>query len=47
MILNIDETLKIAEQIERNGVAFYETAAERFRGEEKRTTRGTECAARF
>jgi rubrerythrin len=37
MILNVDETLKIAEQIERNGIAFYERAAERFHGEEKRT----------
>jgi rubrerythrin len=37
MILNVDEILKIAEQIERNGIAFYERAAERFHGEEKRT----------
>ena len=37
MILNADEILKIAEQIERNGITFYEKAAERFQGEEKRT----------
>jgi rubrerythrin len=37
MILNADEILKIAEQIERNGIAFYERAAERFHGDEKRT----------
>ncbi len=37
MILNADEILKIAEQIERNGIAFYERAAERFQGDEKRT----------
>lgn len=35
MIFNAEEVLKIAEQIERNGIAFYETAAERFSGEEK------------
>jgi rubrerythrin len=37
MILNADEILKIAEQIERNGIAFYERAAERFHGDEERT----------
>jgi rubrerythrin len=37
MIFNADEVLKIAEQIERNGIAFYEKAAERFQGDEKRT----------
>jgi rubrerythrin len=37
MIFNADEVLKIAEQIERNGIDFYERAAERFEGEEKRT----------
>jgi len=37
MIFNADEVLKIAEQIERNGIAFYERAAERFQGDEKRT----------
>ena len=37
MILNADEILKIAEQIERNGIAFYERAAERFQGGEQRT----------
>jgi rubrerythrin len=37
MIFNADEILKIAEQIERNGIAFYERAAARFRGDEKRT----------
>lgn len=37
MIFNADEVLKIAEQIERNGIAFYETAAERFDGDMKRT----------
>lgn len=35
MIFNAEEVLKIAEQIERNGTTFYETAAERFSGEEK------------
>jgi rubrerythrin len=34
---NADEVLRIAEQIERNGTAFYERAADRFRGEERRT----------
>jgi rubrerythrin len=34
---NADEVLEIAEQIERNGMVFYEKAAERFRGDEKRT----------
>jgi rubrerythrin len=33
---NFGEILEIAEQIERNGMAFYEKAAERFRGDEKR-----------
>jgi rubrerythrin len=37
MAFNVDEILEIAEQIERNGMAFYEKAAERFRGDEKRT----------
>ena len=37
MIFNADEVLEIAEQIERNGIAFYEKAAERFHGDEKRT----------
>ena len=37
MILNADEILKIAEQIERNGITFYEKAAERFQGDEERT----------
>jgi rubrerythrin len=37
MIFNADEVLKIAEQIERNGIAFYGTAAERFDGDVKRT----------
>jgi len=37
MILNADEILKIAEQIERNGITFYEKAAERFQGEEEST----------
>ena len=37
MIFNADEVLKIAEQIERNGIAFYEKAAERFQGDQKRT----------
>ena len=37
MILNADEILEIAEQIERNGIAFYERAAERFHGDEERT----------
>jgi rubrerythrin len=36
MVFNADEVLKIAEQIERNGIAFYEKAAERFRDNEKR-----------
>jgi rubrerythrin len=40
MILNADEILKIAEQIERNGIAFYERAAERFQGDEERTLLG-------
>ena len=40
MILNADEILEIAEQIERNGIAFYEGAAERFQGDEKRTLLG-------
>ena len=40
MILNADEILEIAEQIERNGIAFYERAAERFQGDEKRTLLG-------
>jgi len=35
MIFNADEVLKIAEQIERNGIAFYQKAAERFQGDEK------------
>jgi rubrerythrin len=37
MILNADEILKIGEQIERNGITFYEKAAERFQGDEKST----------
>ena len=37
MIFNADEVLKIAEQIERNGISFYEKAAERFSGDEKQT----------
>jgi rubrerythrin len=37
MIFNADEVLEIAEQIERNGIAFYEQAAERFEGDQKRT----------
>lgn len=37
MIFNADEILKIAEQIERNGITFYEKVAARFRGDEKRT----------
>lgn len=37
MILNADEILGIAEQIERNGIVFYEKAAERFQGDEART----------
>ena len=37
MAFNADEVLGIAEQIERNGVVFYEKAAERFEGDEKRT----------
>ncbi len=37
MIFNADEVLKIAEQIERNGIAFYEKAAKRFQGDQKRT----------
>ena len=37
MIFNAEEVLKIAEQIERNGIAFYEKAAERFDGDQKRT----------
>ena len=37
MAFNADEVLAIAEQIERNGMVFYEKAAERFRGDEKRT----------
>jgi rubrerythrin len=36
MIFNADEILKIAEQMERNGTAFYQRAAERFSGEAKR-----------
>jgi len=36
MVLNADEILKIAEQIERNGITFYERAADRFEGDEKR-----------
>jgi rubrerythrin len=36
MIFNADEVLRIAEQIERNGITFYEKAAERFGGDEKR-----------
>jgi len=40
MILNADEILKIAEQIERNGIAFYEKAAECFQGDEERTLLG-------
>ena len=37
MIFNADEVLQIAEQIERNGIAFYEKAAERFSGKERQT----------
>ena len=37
MIFNADEVLKIAEQIERNGIAFYEKAAERFQGDQRST----------
>jgi rubrerythrin len=37
MIFNADEVLAIAEQIERNGIEFYERAAARFRGDAKRT----------
>jgi rubrerythrin len=37
MAFNADEVLEIAEQIERNGMAFYERAAERVSGDEKRT----------
>ena len=37
MILNADEILKIAEQIERNGLAFYQKAAAGFQGDEKQT----------
>jgi rubrerythrin len=37
MIFNADEVLKIAEQIERNGISFYEMAADRFEGDQKRT----------
>ncbi len=37
MIFNAEEILKIAEQMERNGIVFYETAAERFSGEARRT----------
>jgi rubrerythrin len=37
MIFNVDEVLKIAEQIERNGIAFYQKAAAGFQGEEKQT----------
>ena len=36
MIFNADEVLKIAEQIERNGIDFYERAAERFDGDTER-----------
>ena len=36
MAFNADEVLEIAEQIERNGMAFYERVAERFSGDEKR-----------
>jgi rubrerythrin len=32
-IFNAEEIFRIAEQIERNGVLFYEKAAERFQGE--------------
>ena len=39
MIFNADEVLKIAEQIERNGVEFYERAAERFDGDAARRLR--------
>jgi rubrerythrin len=39
MIFNADEVLKIAEQIERNGVQFYERAAERFDGDTARRLR--------
>jgi len=37
MIFNVDEVLKIAEQIERNGIGFYEKAAAGFHGDEKQT----------
>jgi rubrerythrin len=36
MVFNADEVLRIAEQIERNGIAFYEKAAERFQGDVRR-----------
>ena len=36
MIFNADEVLKIAEQIERNGIDFYKKAAERFDVDAKR-----------
>jgi rubrerythrin len=39
MIFNADEVLKIAEQIERNGIEFYERAAERFDGDAARRLR--------
>ena len=35
-MFNAQEIFKIAEQIERNGAAFYEKAAERFEGEHRR-----------
>lgn len=34
--MDIEDVLKIAEQIERNGSAFYQMASERFHGEEKK-----------
>jgi len=39
-IFNADEIFAIAEQIERNGIAFYQRAAERFEGEQKRRLLG-------
>jgi rubrerythrin len=37
MAFNADEVFEIAEQVERNGMAFYERAAERFSGDAKST----------
>jgi rubrerythrin len=45
-IYNAEEIFRIAEQIERNGAAFYEKAAERFEGEARRRLNGLSAMER-